>query len=92
VYGLGESDGYPQAKVSAAERWAGYVAAHASGAAWAIVWLCVGGVWFALSRDWFVVVVFVPLAILYWERAGFRRLLERRDAEIARLRSHGDTT
>lgn len=81
-----------------AERWALYVARHASGPYWSplvLLAIAVAFVVMALSRGvpvmWSLVVMWVFLALLYWERSGFKRALARRDTEIERLRSRGSS-
>jgi len=74
------------------ERWALYVATHASGTLGALVLLAIAVVFAALaafrsaSVAWALVPTFLLLALMYWERSGFRRLLQRHEAELATAR------
>jgi hypothetical protein len=82
-----------QAELTRGERWAKYVLRHASGSVGAVIALVVALSFaaVALSRGapvlWPFAAIMVAISLLYWERAGFGRLLARRDAEIERLRS-----
>ena len=77
------------------ERWALYVVAHASGVIWTFVLLALAVAFAALAvfRSAAIAWVFVPtfllLALMYWERSGFRRLLQRRDAQPEQRGSDG---
>ena len=71
------------------ERWAAYAASTAGSPWWSLVLVAMAVVGFALSLDAAFIVLPLFVALLYWERAGFKRLLTRRDAEIERLRSSG---
>jgi hypothetical protein len=83
-------------RLSLVERYALYVARHASNAWWSLVLLAFAGV-FALiavfrgaAVAWPIVVTFVFLALLYWERSGFRRLLARQQ-QPDHFSSHEDS-
>lgn len=92
--GVDESDRFGRSSgLSTPERFAQYAAAHASGIGWAAVQLCVAAAFVVASKGqlWPLSVVLVLFAWQSWERMGVKRLLARRDAEIARLHSGGES-
>lgn len=80
-------------QLSLSERWAAYVARHTGGVlvVLAAMALAVAFVVMAIVRDvpiaWGFGALWLLIALMYWERGGFKRLLARRDEEIEQLRS-----
>ena len=82
-----------EVRLTPSERWAAWAAQHASGVIGTLLALAIAVALLALSafRDalllWGLGVVMLLVALAYWERSGFKRLLARRDEEIEQLRS-----
>jgi hypothetical protein len=80
-------DSRPEPRVTLAERWAARMALQSS--FYTPILVVAGAVaLFAAFRDALMLVILLFVAAAWWERLGFKRLLARKDAEIADLKSN----
>jgi hypothetical protein len=92
----GTTDG-SEARPTVAEWWATFAATQA-GRFWPFAFLVIAGAVFffgtstpAVSIRSFIAALSIMLAVVYWERLGFVRLLARKQDELRRLRADKGT-